>query len=274
MFTYKAVEENGQVIACDIARYLYQGEVATAPPGSHVPCTISNGSAGTPGIILISSDSTLLSDFQLWRADMATMSSLQARADKVCVAPPSENKSENGQENKPSGIKARGLLSGAASLSAPGQAASAAGEIMSLFSKNQSVSSVVGTVENPALLNDVARELRALNVLVLVPELYNPNALGAVDYADSPYLTNLENFFGSYDKCEQVKNTKSGEPSETAKSSTSGDIDSIIAAMDSFLKTLGATPTTPGNSPETPAGAQTSPNVAVSHFASVLLRTT
>lgn len=267
MFTYKAVEENGQIIACDIARYLYQGEVTDAPPGSHAPCAISNGSAGTPGIILISSDSTLLSDFQLWRADMATMSSLEARADKVCVAP-AETKGDNGQEPKPGGIKARGLLSGAASLSVPGQAASAAGEIMSLFSKNQSVSSVVGTVENPALLNEVARQLRALNVLVLMPELYNPNSLGAVDYADSPYLSNLENFFGSYDKCEQAK--KSGESSDSSKPAGATDIDSVIAAMDSFLKTLGATPTTPENSTEQPAGAQTAPNVPVSHFASVL----
>src|ERR1017187_4761995 len=35
MFTYKAVEENSEVIACDIARYLFQGEVVEAPLGSH-----------------------------------------------------------------------------------------------------------------------------------------------------------------------------------------------------------------------------------------------
>ncbi len=100
MFTYKAVEENSQVIACDIARYLFQGEVTDAAPGSHAPCTVSNGSQTTPGIVIVSSDSSLLADFQIWRADMATMSALEARANNVCVAAP-EAKGENGQEGTP-----------------------------------------------------------------------------------------------------------------------------------------------------------------------------
>src|ERR1035438_3479351 len=78
MFTYKAVEENSEVIACDIARYLFQGEVVEAPPGSHAPCAISNAAQSNPGIVIVSSDSSLMSDFQLWRADMATMSALEA----------------------------------------------------------------------------------------------------------------------------------------------------------------------------------------------------
>ena len=97
MFTYKAVEENSQVIACDIARYLFQSDVTEAPAGSHSPCLVSNPSQSNPGIVIVSPDSTLISDFQLWRADMATMSALESRADAVCVA--SETKSENGQEN-------------------------------------------------------------------------------------------------------------------------------------------------------------------------------
>ncbi|HEX4308816.1 MAG TPA: hypothetical protein VHZ25_02245 [Acidobacteriaceae bacterium] len=270
MFTYKAVEENGQIIACDIARYLYQGEVVDAPQGSHAPCAISGGSQSTPGIILVSSDSTLFSDFQLWRTDMATMSSLEARADHVCVVP--EAKAENGQDaNGAPHIKARGLLSGAASLSVPGQAASAAGTIMSLFSKNESVSSVVGTVENPALLNEVARQLRALNVLVIVPELYNPNALGGVDYSNSPYLKNLDALSADYDKCQEAKIAKSEAGGESAKPAASADIDSLLGSMESFLKTsLGAqAPGAPAN-PDEPAGAQSSPNVPVSHLTAAL----
>jgi hypothetical protein len=270
MFTYKAVEENGQIIACDIARYLYQGEVIDAPPGSHAPCAISGGSQSTPGIILVSSDSTLLSDFQLWRTDMATMSSLETRADHVCVAP--EAKPENGQDaNGAPHIKARGLLSGAASLSVPGQAASAAGQIMSLFSKTESVNSVVGTVENPALLNEVARQLRSLNVLVIVPELYNPNSLGGVDYANSPYLRSLETLFASYDKCQQVKIAKSESGGESAKPAASADIDSVLSGMDSFLKiSLGAQSVSAPANPDEPSGSQAAPNVPVSHLNAAL----
>jgi len=84
MFTYKAVEENSQVIACDIARYLFQGEVIDAPPGSHAPCAISNASQSNPGILIISSDSSLMSDFQLWRADMATMSARSQGQQCLC----------------------------------------------------------------------------------------------------------------------------------------------------------------------------------------------
>jgi hypothetical protein len=269
MFTYKAVEENGQIIACDIARYLFQGEVIDAPPGSHAPCAISGGSQSTPGIILVSSDSTLLSDFQLWRSDMATMSSLEARADHVCVAP--ETKSDTTQDSSGAPhIKARGLLGGAASLSVPGQAASAAGTIMSLFSKTESVSSVVGTVENPALLNEVARQLRSLGVLVLVPELYNPNSLGGVDYSNSPYLRNLDTLSAAYDKCQDAKSAKS-DSGGSGKPSATADIDSVLTSMESFLKTsLGAeAPAAPAN-PDEPAGAQSSPNIPVSHLTAAL----
>ncbi len=271
MFTYKAVEENGQIIACDIARYLYQGEVTTAPPGSHAPCAISNSGQTIPGIVLVSSDSTLLADFQLWRSDMASMSALEARADKVCVAPP-ETKSESGQPGTSpgSGLKARGL--GVADLTAPGQAASALGTVMQLFNKSEAVTSVVGTVENPALLNEVARQLRSLNVMVLVPELYNPNSLGAVDNANSPYLQNLNSLYASYDKCEAAKAafSKSGDSGAAAKDTA--DIDSVIASMDAFLKTtLGSSgPTSTANSPDAPAGSQTAPENTPSHLASAL----
>jgi hypothetical protein len=69
----------------------------------------------------------------------------------------------------------------------------------------------VGTVQNPALLNEVARQLRSLNILVLLPELYNPNALGAADYTNSPYLNNLADFFTAYDKCDKAKTDNGAE---------------------------------------------------------------
>jgi hypothetical protein len=47
----------------------------------------------------------------------------------------------------------------------------------------------------PLCPGEVARQLRALNVQVLIPEPYNPYALGAIDYAHSPYMQNLQSVF-------------------------------------------------------------------------------
>jgi hypothetical protein len=269
MFTYKAVEENSQVIACDIARYLFQGDVTEAAAGSHVPCLVSNPSQMTPGIVIISSDSSLISDFQLWRADMATMSALESRANDVCVA--TEAKGDNGQETPAqSHMKSRGLTGGgglagtAAALAKLTPQGAAIGAALQMFSSSQTVTSVVGTVQNPALLNEVARELRSLNVLVLVPELYNPNALGAADYTNSPYMQNLSGFYSSYEKCTNAKAGATGNSGETTS------IDGVITAMDTFLKAVMATPgagPAPGNPADKTAETQPAPP---SHLAAVL----
>jgi len=270
MFTYKAVEENSQVIACDIARYLFQGDVTEAPAGSHAPCAISNPAQSTPGIVIISSDSSLISDFQLWRADMATMSALESRANDVCVAP--EAKNENGQETpaQPPQRKSRGLtgsggLAGtAAALAKLTPQGAAIGAALEMFSSSQTVTSVVGTVQNPALLNEVARELRSLNVLVLVPELYNPNALGATDYTNSPYMQNLGGLYSSYEKCAKAK------AGATENSPEAASIDGVIGAMDTFLKAVLAAPAA-GPAPGNPADKTAEPPAAPpSHLAAVL----
>ena len=287
MFTYKAVEENGEMIACDIARYLYGGEVVEPPSGAHAPCAISGGNPGaTPGVILVSSDSSLLSDFQIWRGDMATMNALEARAENACTLPPeakSAGAAAGETRSEPVHIKARGLLSGAVSaVSAISPAASAAGAVMSLLSSNESVMPVVGTVENPALLNEVARQLRSLHVLVLAPEIYNPNALGAVDYTNSPYLRNLGSLFAEYDQCTKAKDADHGssdssgqnaQSAQNAQAGQGGAAGAVLTAMDSFLKTaLGAAlPATPANEATAqPSGAQTAPNIPQSHLVQAL----
>ena len=264
MFTYKSVEENGEIIACDIARYLRQGELMDAPKDSHVPCTISGGTQTTAGIIIVSSASTLFSNFQIWRADMATMSALEDRADKVCVAAP--EKKNGGQAEAPPEphIRARGLFSTMLGSTTPGEAASTLGTVLQLFSSSQSVSSVVGTVEDPALIDEVARQLRSLNIQVLVPELYNPNALGPADYATSPYLQNLQKLFDSYDKCEAAKSGHTDNSADTA------EITGILSSMDLFLKSaLGASPADSSNSTQgSSAGAENS--TPPSHLAAAL----
>lgn len=265
MFTYKAVEHNSAVIACDTAQYLLHGEVTDAPAGSHAPCIIGGASA-RPGIVLVSSGSTLLTDFQSWRADMAAMQGLVAHATQTCVAAP--EKATEPSQPPPPHIQARGLLSSALASIDPTEAVSAAGEVMQMFSSNQAVTSVTGTVQDPALMNEVARQLRALNVQVLIPELYNPYALGAIDYAHSPYMQNLQSVFDAYDKCSGAK----AGYAPTAPQAAS--IDTVLTAIQAFLKQAFAAPASrpSSGSDSTDQAAQTrgTPSNPPSHFASVL----
>jgi hypothetical protein len=269
MFTYKAVEANSKVIACDIAQYLYGGSLQSAGAGAHAPCAVQNTSGTAPGIILMSSGSTLLPDFQLWRADMAMMNSLEARADQVCVA---KQQSANGQPGGQQGpqIGTRGLLGTILADATPaGAAASSAQQVLGMMASTQSVMSVVGTVQDPALMNEVARQLRAMNVQVLVPEMYNPNSLGGADYTQSPYMNNLQKLFTSYDKCDKAKAGYGPTAGEAA------EITSVTTGIDAFLKAAFATsgPEVPGATRlETPGAntASSSQPSSIAHFTAVL----
>jgi hypothetical protein len=269
MFTYKALEENSETVACDVARHLYGSGLGDAPSGSHAPCMIKNAGQATPGIVILSFDSKLLSDFQTWRADMATMSDLEARASKVCVAPaPSSgtaNPSVQGSTaNQVHGSEAEGKGAGFTDLTPAGQAVSLIGDALRMFSSDQSVSAVVGTVKDEALMAEVARQLRSLNVLVLVPELYNPNALNRADYSNSLYFQNMENLFDSYGKCE-TERAKYSATDPAAK-----QIDIVIDGIEAFKSA--AMPTAGSQKPsETNGnGAAGQPSQTVpSHFAVV-----
>lgn len=279
MFTYKSVEVNSEVVACDIARYLYQGTLTDAPSGSQAPCAIQGAAQTTSGIIIISSDSPLLADFQVWRADMATMASLEAAADQVCKeapaaappnppAPPANPPGNNGGD-----LKGRGGLTIPAATPA-GQAVGTLGDFIKLFASSQSISSVGGTVRDQALMIEVARQLRALNALVLIPEIYSPHSLGGTAYTSSPYLQNIANILAAYQKCERAKAVNSAGSSDDSKTAA---ITELISDLDSFIKGL-VPPAAPAPKPagsndnggvgqQTPTVQSTAP--AQSHFAAV-----
>jgi hypothetical protein len=48
-----------------------------------------------------------------------------------------------------------------------------------MIDSSECVSSVGGTVHDPAFMNEVARQLRSLNVLILMPEIYCQFALAS-----------------------------------------------------------------------------------------------
>src|SRR5579875_1834552 len=121
---------------------------------------------------------------------MATMDNLRARASSVCVAGPGKQ-AEPAQSGGEGETRGRGLgatVLDLAKSASPGL--SDASAAMQMLSSTQSVTPVVGTVHDPALMNEVARQLRSLNIQVLIPELYSPNGLGGPDPAHSPYLQN------------------------------------------------------------------------------------
>lgn len=266
MFTYKAIEHNSAVIACDTAQFLYRGDVA--PAAGRAPCAITGNSGSRPGIVLISSGSTLLSDFQAWRTDMATMQSLVARSRQSCVVP--EKSSTEGGQQPPQHLRSRGLLGTAlGGLASPSEAASVAGDVIKMFSKDQSVSSVIGTVQDPALMNEVARQLRSLNVQVIIPELYNPGALAAFDAAHSPWLQSLQGVFDAYDKCSEAKTGAAPNSPQTTAA------DAVLNSLDSFLKSTFSEPPPAKAAANTSAlepGAVTegTPAMPLTHLDSVL----
>jgi len=107
------------------------------------------------------------------------MSALESRANDVCVA--TETKGDNGQETPAQPhMKSRasqaavGLAGTAAALAKLTPQGAAIGAALQMFSSSQTVTSVVGTVQNPALLNEVARELRSLKSSSSCPNSTTP----------------------------------------------------------------------------------------------------
>jgi hypothetical protein len=82
MLTYTAMDSEATALSCGIGH-----NVGAADSGCN-PQAIS----GPPvGVVVISGDSSALSEFQLWRTDISTMDMLTLRANHYCA--PSSNKS-------------------------------------------------------------------------------------------------------------------------------------------------------------------------------------
>lgn len=247
MFTYKAVKENSQLIACDVARYLYGAEISAPPHNAVSPCTVGPHTDADPGILIVSSSTPLFTDFQLWRADMATMNDLKAKAAAICTLP-------QHPISEP-----KGAPSGLLDLTPASQAFSLFQSALGLLANNQSVSPVAGTVRDEALMNAVARELRSLNVFVLIPELYEPYAIGGADYKNSPYLSNLAKLFDARQSC------------EVAKAANEDQVNPVITSIDAFLKAVSTSMGAPAEQPQDKDGKAPPPSSSTdrAHFSAV-----
>jgi hypothetical protein len=273
MLTYKSLEANSEAIACDIARRLFNGELGPSSPTA--PCTIQSGKTSAVGVVIVSSSSSASSDFLLWRADMASMNSLEAIGNKVCTAAPSSGTSQSRGAPTAAGAAAAAV----SSLTPAGQILPIAQGVIGMFASNESVSPVTGTIHDQALMNGVARQLKALGISVLVPDIYNPFDLGGVDTTTSPYLSNLGKLIDTRSCLQAKKDPAAKGPDE---------VSDAIASIDAFLGKLtgGVTPSnaaspgaggraasTPATTPAsttTPAAAAAPPTENVSHLDSVL----
>src|ERR1700683_3476994 len=243
MLTYKSLQANSEAVACDIARHLFGGEIG--PPTESAPCTIRANADPGAGIVIVSSDTTVFSDFQLWRADMASMIALENRANQFCPATTAAPTPE-------------------------GQMLPMAKEVLGLFASTESISPVTGTIHDQALMNGVARQLRSLRIAVLIPEIYSPYALGGADSANSPYLSNLAKIIAAR-SCLQGK--KDAEPKE--QQAEAEEIGSVITSIDQFVGSLNPppAPASGGGAARTPATGSTppeSPAGLATHLASAL----
>jgi hypothetical protein len=91
MLTYRALESNSEAIACDVTAFLNgTSPNFTSPPAGTV-CDVKAGSHNV-SIVLLPFDKSTFADFQLWRADMATMDRLQRKAAAFDCPPGAQSK--------------------------------------------------------------------------------------------------------------------------------------------------------------------------------------
>ena len=235
MLTYRALESNGEAIACDVAAYLY----GTRPDFKSLPsgaiCNVGSNSSSNIGVVVLPFDHAVFNDFQIWRSDMQTMAEFQTRGVNACEAKPAP--AATNEPPKPGGVTGRGLTSAITSTAASTASAltpysgalTTAQGVLGLFAKSTAAEPVGGTIEDQAFMDNVSRELRAVNLNVIMPDVYTPYALTSIDPTRSPFVIALDKLFHLRD-C--LANSKSTE-------------DPDVKNIDEFLASLAAAPAAP-----------------------------
>jgi hypothetical protein len=229
MLTYRALESNGEAIACDVAAYLYgtKPEFKDLPTGSI--CNVGSNSPSNIGVVVLPFDHNVFSDFQIWRSDMQTMAEFEARGANACAAKPAPAATTS-EPARPAGVSGRGLTSTATTAASTttmftpaGAAITTAQGALGLFARTQAAEPVGGTIEDQAFMDNVSRELRAVNLNVIMPDVYTPYALTSVDPTHSPFVIALDKLLHLRDCL--VTNAKTTEDPDVQ------NIDGFLAAL-------------------------------------------
>jgi len=176
MLTYTSLQRDSEAIACDILRYLNHAPAARSDAMPQESCEIAPGQQVNGGVVILTANSKALSDFELWRTDMAVMYSLKQR----------------GADFTPQGSSTTGGTAAAARLLDLSPYGAAISMAQNLLSTTESTSPVRGTVEDQAFVDAIARQLRARGVSVLAPDTYVPLSLTLEDNNRSLYLSKLQ----------------------------------------------------------------------------------
>jgi hypothetical protein len=238
MLTYRALESNGEAIACDVAAYLYgtRTDFKKVPTGAICNVGSSNGPSNI-GVVILPFDRNAFADFQIWRSDMQTMAEFEQRGNTACNATPKAE--QLGTElSKPSDVTSRGLTPSSATASSAtlalgmlpgGNILSATSGVLGLFASSHEASPVGGTIEDQAFMDNVSRELRTVNISVMMPSVYTPYGLTSVDPARSPFFIALDKLLHTRDCLVRAK----------------GENDPDVKSIDGFLAVLSGPTTTP-----------------------------
>jgi hypothetical protein len=201
MLTYRALEANSEAIACDIEGVIAGGKPDFDRPAQGAACA-ALPSQPSRTIVLLPFEKAELDDFAAWRAAMADMSWLQDKAKALgCPGDLSAKAEENpavktaaqanpGSQSK--GASSTSSMGALVGLTPAGPAIGLAQSALGLFASQEEAHSVGGTIQNLAFLNNVARQLKVLNMLVLTPSSFASEAVTAVDRTASPFLASRE----------------------------------------------------------------------------------
>jgi hypothetical protein len=240
MLTYRALESNSEAIACDVTAFLNGTSPNFTDPPPGAVCDVKAGSHNV-SIVLLPFDKSTFADFQMWRADMATMDRLQRKAAAFDCPP---------------GAQSKGAVSAASSalnLTPAGPMLNAAQGVLGLLASEEVTSPVTGTIQDQAFMNGVGRQLRALKVPVIMPTGYSPYSLAPLDQTSSPFLAGLGRIL-SAEGCLTALAAKGGGDNPSLRE-TIAEIDKFRGMLDEVTGSGTSSTKTPGAGPDKTAEA-------------------
>jgi hypothetical protein len=253
MMTYSAMDAEATALACGITRNLGATDDKCTPRGM-------SGPAG--GIIVVSSPSSALAEFQIWRTDMSTMTMLTMRATPYCP-----------KTGERAASSTTSIGSTILSMIPAGQALTFAQALLSTTSES---SPVQGNILDDTLINDVSGHLRALGVVVVIPDTYMPGSLTTIDQRLSPFMSKFGDLLKARVCLDPSRNDdQSTSPGADRSAQVELEKKAIAESIDGFLKGLAdsgiAMPPKPPST-TTPATATTPapPQPVISHLNAVL----
>jgi hypothetical protein len=218
MLTYTAMDSEATALSCGIGRNVGATDSSCNPQAINGPPV---------GVVVVSGDSSALSEFQLWRTDISTMDMLTLRASHYCAPG--------------TATRAATTLGGTIlSMFPESQAAEFAASLLSATAETKPLE---GNILDRTLVDDVAGHLRSLGIDVVIPDSYMPYSLSAIDANHSPFLTKYVALIKARD-CVAPAAKESGDAASNtpgtgeADAHAEADKHAITEAIDAYSKSL------------------------------------